>query len=63
MAQKNEAGIARITALLDRRDRCIKSLLRTLEHLDRERQFAVLTSYLSIDDLERLTRFQEVHSR
>ena len=50
---------ARVQSLLERRSRAVGSLLRSLAHLDRERQFSVLTAYLSIDDLERLARFQE----
>jgi len=47
-----------IEDLIKRRDICIKSLLNSLEHLPREMQFSIITSNLSIDDLEALAAFQ-----
>lgn len=37
----------------------IKRLMKALEHLSREHQYAVLCSWMSMDELEKLVRFQE----
>jgi hypothetical protein len=51
--------IEKILELLSRRDKAVRSLLSSLEHLPREQQFAVLTSNLSVEELERLAEFQD----
>lgn len=46
--------------LLKERDMLIRRLLKALEHLSRERQFSVLTSFMSLDELHKLVKFQEL---
>jgi hypothetical protein len=48
-----------ISELLKRRSAAIESLMKSLEHLPRESQFTILTSFMSIDDLERIAKIQD----
>jgi hypothetical protein len=52
-------GNAEIDGLLRRRESAVASLLKSLEHLSREHQYAILTSWLPISVLEDLAKFQE----
>lgn len=45
--------------LMLRREAAVLSLLKSLEYMDKERQFYAITSHMHIDDLERLAKFQE----
>lgn len=47
--------------LMERRDKAVKSLLKSLKHLSREKQFAILTSYMPVGELEKMAKFQEGH--
>ena len=49
----------KIDELCMRRDKAIRSLLKSLGHLSREQQFSIITSFMSIDDLEHLAKFQD----
>lgn len=48
-----------IEPLLERRDAAIKRLCRALAHRSREDVMAIITSFLSIDELEKLAEFQD----
>ena len=45
--------------VIERRSKAIESLLKSLEHLPRERQFAILTSWYDLDQLEKIAEFQD----
>ncbi len=49
----------RLDQLLTKRSKLVTRLLKSLSHLEREHQFAILTSWLSLEDLEKLVKFQE----
>jgi hypothetical protein len=48
-----------IAKLSKERDELIRRLMKALEHLSRERQFSILSSYLSMVELRKLVEFQE----
>ena len=48
-----------IAKLSKERDELIRRLMKALEHLSRERQFSILTSFMSMDELHELVKFQE----
>lgn len=48
-----------IAELSKERDELIHRLLKALEHLSRVQQFSILTSFMSIDELHELVKFQE----
>lgn len=48
-----------IADLSKKRDELIRRLLKALEHLSREQQFSILTSFMSLDELRELVKFQE----
>jgi hypothetical protein len=52
-------GSDAITKLVVRRNKAVKSLLDSLAHLPRERQFVILTSFFSVSELEKLAAFQK----
>jgi hypothetical protein len=56
---KNSSAISKIHEICSRRDKAVRSLLKSLEHLSREQQFSILTSWMSLDDLEKLAEFQK----
>jgi hypothetical protein len=49
----------KVLELLERRNQAVGSLLSSLSHLPREQQFVVLTSSLSVEELETLAEFQD----
>jgi hypothetical protein len=48
-----------VDALIARRDRAIKSLDKSLEHVDRVRLISILTSFLPLERLEEIADFQD----
>ena len=48
-----------IAELSKERDELIRRLMAALEHLPREKQYSILTSFLSIKELRKLVKFQE----
>jgi hypothetical protein len=51
-------ALENVAKLLKRREEAVQSLLKSLEHLSKEEQFVILTSWLSIEELEKLAIFQ-----
>ncbi len=49
-----------IEALLVRRAAAVRTLMDALAHLSREQQYTVLTSWMSIKDLENLAKIQKI---
>lgn len=41
------------------KDALIKRLMKALEHLDRDRQYTILCSWMSTKELKELVEFQE----
>lgn len=54
--------VAGIMDLLGRRSKAVASLVKSLKHLPIEHQFAVITSFMSITDLENCVRVQEANA-
>lgn len=54
-----KAAEGSIIDLLQRRDAAISSLLASLEHLSREQQFAIITSFMDVRRLEEMAKFQD----
>lgn len=55
----NTPGTRTLEEILRIRDESIRSLDRSLSGKTRLEMIAILTSFLSIDELEKLTKFQE----
>ena len=51
--------IMTIEELSKERDELTRRLMAALQHLSRERQFSILTSFLSLEELRKLIEFQE----
>lgn len=54
-----ETFIKDIEAVLVRRTECCRRLVKALAHLPVEQQYFILTSNISIDELEDMVRLQE----
>jgi hypothetical protein len=52
-------GLTRVVATLHKRDVLVRRLMKALRHLPKERQYAVITSFMSLKELERIVEFQE----
>lgn len=48
-----------ILETIRKRDKLFSRLMKSLEHLPIENQLAIVTSFMSTDELEKLTTFQE----
>ena len=52
-------SISSIFDVSNERHKLLERLLKALDHLPRERQFAILTSWYSVKKLRKITKFQE----
>ena len=49
----------RIRQILDARAKLVERLLKAHEHMDRARSLAIVTSWMSVEDLETMVKSQE----
>lgn len=57
--EESASLIAEILEIQARRKACCESLVKSLAHLPIEYQFYILTSNISVEDLETIAKFQD----
>lgn len=57
--ERNDDWSDSISKLAERREVAVKRLIAGLEHLSLEQQYATITAWMPIDELEKLAEFQD----